>query len=150
MANSIYAENRIRITAKKEVILSSGVIGTPNILQHSGIGDSELLSSVGVKPLVHLPSVGQNLTDHPFVANTWLVNSTNTFETVLRNTTLEQEQVTEWSEKRTGLFAGSTFNIAGWLRVPDNASIFQQFSDPSAGPNTGHYEFIIAVRRILT
>ena len=148
LANIVCAAKHIHITARKEVILSSGVIGTPTILQHSGIGDRKLLSSVGVKSLIHLPSVGQNLTDQPFVANTWLVNSTNTFETAFRNATLAQEQVRQWNETRTGPYAGSSFNIAGWLRLPNNAHIFQKFTDPSAGPNTGHYEFIIAVRRI--
>lgn len=134
----------IHVTAKKEVILSSGVVGTPNILLHSGIGDPKLLSSVGVKPLIDLPDVGQNLTDHPFVPNTWLVNSTETFETALRNATLAAEQLKQWNETRTGPYAGPTFNIAGWTRMPNNASIFQNFTDPSAGPNTGHFEFIIA------
>ncbi|KAG5643347.1 hypothetical protein DXG03_001068 [Asterophora parasitica] len=135
---------RKTIAAKKEVILSGGAIGTPHILQHSGIGDSKLLTKVGVKPLVHLPSVGQNLTDHPFVANTWLVNSTDTFETPLRNESLAEQQVKQWNETRTGPYAASTFNLAGWLRVPKSSPIFQQFKDPSAGSRTAHYEFIIA------
>jgi len=32
----------------------------------------------------------------------------------------------------------------GWLRIPDNSSIFEQFPDPAAGPNTSHYELIIS------
>ncbi|KAG5638849.1 hypothetical protein H0H81_009400 [Sphagnurus paluster] len=135
---------RRKVTAKKEVILSGGAIGTPHLLQHSGIGDAKMLSEVGVKPLVHLPSVGQNLTDHPFVANTWLVNSTDTFETALRDATVMEQQIKQWNETQTGPYAASTFNLAGWLRMPKNARIFQQFKDPSAGPNTAHYEFIIA------
>ncbi|KAG6854277.1 hypothetical protein C0991_008522 [Blastosporella zonata] len=135
---------RKTVTATKEVILSGGAIGTPHILQHSGIGDPALLAKVGVTPLVSLPSVGQNFTDHPFVANTWLVNSTDTFETALRNATLMEEQIREWNETRMGPYAASTFNVAGWLRLPDDATIFDDFEDPSAGPNTAHYEFIIA------
>ncbi|KAG6919213.1 hypothetical protein DXG01_008005 [Tephrocybe rancida] len=135
---------RKTVTATKEVILSGGAIGSPHILQHSGIGDTDLLTKVGVKPLVHLPSVGQNLTDHPFVANTWLVNSTDTFETALRNATLQEEQLREWNETRMGPYAASTFNVAGWLRLPKNAAVFKEFEDPSAGPHTAHFEFIIA------
>ncbi|KAG6896689.1 hypothetical protein C0992_006681 [Termitomyces sp. T32_za158] len=135
---------RKRITAKKEVILSGGALGTPHILQNSGIGDSAHLSEVGVKPLVHLPSVGKNLTDHAFVANTWLVNSTDTFETVLRNATLMEEQTREWNATHMGPYAAGTFNTAGWLRLPANSTIFKEFKDPSAGPRGAHYEFIIA------
>ncbi|KAF8074053.1 pyranose dehydrogenase [Lyophyllum atratum] len=135
---------RSKVTARKEIILSAGVIGTPHLLQHSGIGDSKLLSKVGVKPLVHLPSVGQNFTDHPFVANTWLVNSTDTYEAALRNDTLAEQQLEQWNETRTGPYAAATFSTAAWLRIPDNSTIFQQFEDPSAGPHTSHFEFIIA------
>ncbi len=52
------------IQAKKEVILSAGAIGSPHILLHSGIGDEKELKAVGIKPLVNLPSVGKNFTDH--------------------------------------------------------------------------------------
>lgn len=52
------------VYARKEIILSSGAIGSPQILQNSGIGDPEHLQSVGV-PCVHeLPGVGENLQDH--------------------------------------------------------------------------------------
>ncbi|GAC1327455.1 MAG: hypothetical protein NVS3B11_22600 [Collimonas sp.] len=51
-------------TARREVILCAGAIGSPQILQCSGVGPQALLHSVGV-PLVHdLPGVGQNLQDH--------------------------------------------------------------------------------------
>jgi choline dehydrogenase len=50
--------------ASNEVILCAGAIGSPQILQCSGVGPRALLQSVGV-PLVHdLPGVGQNLQDH--------------------------------------------------------------------------------------
>ncbi|MFC7517491.1 GMC family oxidoreductase [Herbaspirillum sp. GCM10030257] len=53
-----------RVMCNKEVILSAGAIGSPQILQCSGVGPRALLQSVGV-PLVHdLPGVGQNLQDH--------------------------------------------------------------------------------------
>ena len=53
-----------RVSANREVILSAGAIGSPQILQCSGIGPQELLHRVGV-PLLHdLPGVGQNLQDH--------------------------------------------------------------------------------------
>ncbi|MGP4060482.1 choline dehydrogenase [Halobacillus sp. H74] len=47
-----------------EVILSGGAINTPQLLQISGVGDSEHLRSVGVQPKVNLPGVGENLQDH--------------------------------------------------------------------------------------
>ncbi len=47
-----------------EVILSGGAINTPQLLQLSGVGDADYLRSLGIKPVVHLPGVGENLQDH--------------------------------------------------------------------------------------
>jgi len=50
--------------ASKEVILSAGSIGSPHLLQLSGIGDTQALENAGVEVKHHLPGVGQNLQDH--------------------------------------------------------------------------------------
>lgn len=52
------------VKASKEVIISAGAVHSPQILQLSGIGPAALLKSVGIKPVVDLPGVGQNLQDH--------------------------------------------------------------------------------------
>jgi len=52
------------VTAAREVILAAGAIGSPQILQLSGIGPGGLLQSMGI-PLIHdSPGVGENLHDH--------------------------------------------------------------------------------------
>ena len=53
-----------QVFAAKEVVLSAGPIGSPHLLQLSGIGDSETLAAAGVEVKHHLPGVGQNLQDH--------------------------------------------------------------------------------------
>ena len=51
----------------EEIILSSGAIGSPQILMLSGVGPADHLGSLGI-PVVHdLPGVGQNLRDHPII-----------------------------------------------------------------------------------
>lgn len=52
------------VRARSGVILSGGAINSPQLLMLSGIGDSQMLSSVGIKAKVHLPAVGANLQDH--------------------------------------------------------------------------------------
>ncbi|MBT5819558.1 MAG: dehydrogenase [Proteobacteria bacterium] len=52
-----------RIHAGSEVILSAGVINTPQLLQLSGIGESQHLSKIGIKTKVEAPGVGKNLQD---------------------------------------------------------------------------------------
>ncbi|MFL6582379.1 MAG: GMC family oxidoreductase [Burkholderiales bacterium] len=52
------------LRAAREVIVTSGAIGSPKLLLQSGIGPSAHLSSVGVKVVHDLPGVGGNLQDH--------------------------------------------------------------------------------------
>ena len=53
-----------KVEAGREVILSAGAVGSPHILQLSGIGDPEHLAKIGV-PIVHeLHGVGRNMQDH--------------------------------------------------------------------------------------
>ena len=55
---------RKTVRARAEVVLASGAIGSPQILQLSGIGPQALLQRVGVPVRVDLPGVGRNLQDH--------------------------------------------------------------------------------------
>ena len=56
-------DKEVLITARKEVILSAGAIGSPYILMHSGIGPADHLKEVGIPVKKDLP-VGKNLQDH--------------------------------------------------------------------------------------
>ena len=51
----------------EEIILSSGAIGSPQILMLSGVGPAESLRSLGIPVVYDLPGVGQNLRDHPMI-----------------------------------------------------------------------------------
>lgn len=50
--------------ARREVILSAGAIGSPHLLQLSGVGPSHVLESLGVPQVARLAGVGENLQDH--------------------------------------------------------------------------------------
>lgn len=51
----------------------------------------------------------------------------------------------EWEDEKEGLLVLGPANQFGWLRLPDNSSIFETAEDPSAGPTAGHYELIFTV-----
>lgn len=53
-----------QVMANREIILSAGAIGSPHIMQMSGIGPSEVLKEAGIDVLHELPGVGENLNDH--------------------------------------------------------------------------------------
>ena len=52
------------LRAEREVIVSSGAIGSPKLLMLSGIGPADHLTSAGITPIHDLPGVGSNLQDH--------------------------------------------------------------------------------------
>lgn len=56
--------DRFQIFANKKVILSAGAIGSPQLLQLSGIGPANILKAAGVDVKHDLPGVGDNLQDH--------------------------------------------------------------------------------------
>ncbi|MFF1831091.1 GMC family oxidoreductase [Paenarthrobacter sp. NPDC058040] len=50
------------------IVLSAGAIGTPAVLQRSGVGPQDLGKQLGIPQVAHLPGVGTNLIDHCQVA----------------------------------------------------------------------------------
>jgi choline dehydrogenase-like flavoprotein len=52
------------VRTQGEIVLASGAVATPKILELSGIGEGERLQMLGVAPVRHAPGVGENLQDH--------------------------------------------------------------------------------------
>ena len=80
-----------RAEAGREVILAAGAVGSPHILQLSGVGEPEHLSRVGI-PVHHpLPGVGQNLQDHYIARISYPVKGTSTINERSRGVSLAAE-----------------------------------------------------------
>jgi choline dehydrogenase len=59
-------EGQLRqIRAEREVVLSGGAFNSPQLLMLSGIGPADQLIQHGIRPIVDLPGVGKNLSEHP-------------------------------------------------------------------------------------
>ncbi len=67
-----------RVTARGEVILASGAIGSPQLLQLSGIGPGALLQEHGIALRHDLPGVGGNLQDHLQIRTVFKISGTRT------------------------------------------------------------------------
>lgn len=64
--NMVIGGKKVKALAHKEVILSAGAIGSPQILLNSGVGPKDHLEKIGIKVRKDLP-VGRNLQDHAVV-----------------------------------------------------------------------------------
>ncbi|MFJ4870010.1 GMC family oxidoreductase [Streptomyces sp. NPDC088757] len=60
-------DGRFTTIRARHVVLSAGAVGTPVILQRSGVGAAGLLAALGITPVADLPGVGRDLVDHPSV-----------------------------------------------------------------------------------
>ena len=80
--------------ANNEVILAAGAIASPQLLQLSGIGASEVLHKHDIKTLIELPGVGENLQDHLQIRTIYSVDNT---------VTLNQRARTPWGMALMGL-----------------------------------------------
>ncbi|KAJ2920933.1 hypothetical protein H1R20_g16162, partial [Candolleomyces eurysporus] len=132
--------NRVQLKAKKEVILSAGSIGSCHILLNSGIGNSTELSAIGIKPLVNLPSVGKNLTDHPLASVTWRVSSNETFDVFNNSPELQAQALEQWQQNKTGPLTTPGINQVIWLRIPNDSPLLQTYPDPASGKQSPHIE----------
>ncbi|KAF7330657.1 GMC oxidoreductase [Mycena sanguinolenta] len=129
--------------ANKEIILSAGSVGTPAILMHSGIGDQKALTALGIPSILDLPSVGQNATDQPLVGAGWSVNSTQTVDFITQNATRFNEAFAQWNATHTGPFVEIPVTHIAWMRLDADSPIFENVTDPAAGPNTPHIEMAV-------
>ncbi|KAJ7229324.1 GMC oxidoreductase-domain-containing protein, partial [Mycena haematopus] len=129
--------------ATKEIILSAGSVGTPTILMHSGIGDQKALTALGIFSVLDLPSVGQNATDQPLISAVWSVNSTKTADSITQNATRFNEAYAQWNATHTGPFVNLPLTHLAWTRLDADSPIYENVTDPAAGPNTPHIEMAV-------
>ena len=71
--------------AVQSVVLTAGAIGSPQILQLSGMGPGALLQQHGITPVVDLPGVGENLQDHLQIRAVFKVQGVKTLNTLANN-----------------------------------------------------------------
>ncbi|KXN84480.1 Choline dehydrogenase, mitochondrial [Leucoagaricus sp. SymC.cos] len=138
----------VLLTASKEVILSAGAVGTPHILLNSGIGDQEDLKILNISVVLHNPSVGRNLSDHTVFGISFGLEPNAIDEGPWANLFIDPElqaQALElWQTNRTGPYVALVpVDHIGFVRVPKDSPIFDQFEDTSSGPDAVHIEMVL-------
>lgn len=92
----------IVVRASREVILSAGAIGSPQLLQLSGLGPAELLSRHGIPVVADRPGVGENLQDHLQIRSVYKVHGANTLNTMASSLLGKARIGLEYLLKRSG------------------------------------------------
>ena len=97
-----HREQRFFAEAKKETILAAGAIGSPQLLQLSGIGPGELLRKHGIEVVHALPGVGENLHDHLQIRMQYKVKNVRTLNGIANSVFGKAAMAFEYFAFRTG------------------------------------------------
>ena len=109
-------QERVTVRAEHEVLLSAGSIGSPQILQLSGIGPAPLLQELGIPVLQNLPGVGANLQDHLQIRAVYKVKGVATLNT-LASTWLGKARIgLEYAFKRSGPMSMAPSQLGAFTR----------------------------------
>jgi choline dehydrogenase-like flavoprotein len=82
---------RLRARATREIVLAAGVIGSPHLLELSGIGNPAVLAAAGIPTRLARPEIGENFRDHFATRLRWRIAQPVTFNERLRGLRLAQE-----------------------------------------------------------
>ena len=106
----------VRVRAAREVIVSSGSINSPQILQLSGIGPAALLQRHGIAVQHDLPGVGANLQDHLQIRTVFKVQGATTLNTLASSLWGKAKIGLEYALKRTGPMSMSPSQLGAFTR----------------------------------
>ena len=102
--------------ARSEVVLSAGAIGSPQLLQLSGIGPAELLQRHGIPVKVDLPGVGANLQDHLQIRSVYKVQGVKTLNTLANSWWGKAQIGLEYALKRSGPMSMAPSQLGAFTR----------------------------------
>jgi choline dehydrogenase len=102
--------------ARQEVVLSAGAVGSPQILQLSGIGPAEVLQAQGIEVKVDLPGVGANLQDHLQIRSVFKVNGVKTLNTLAHSWWGKAKIGLEYALKRSGPMSMAPSQLGAFTR----------------------------------
>jgi choline dehydrogenase len=120
-----FAHGTETLLARREIILAAGSIGSPQILQLSGVGPPELLRRHGIEVLADLPGVGENLHDHLQIRSIYKVRNTRTLNRRART----------WLGRAAMALEYALFHTGPLTMPPSQLGAFARSDDKQAVPN---------------
>lgn len=105
------------VKARKLCIVSAGALGTPSILERSGIGSKTLLESLNIPVITDLPGVGENYQDHHFLLPAYKTNlgPENSLDRILSG----RRDFPTALKERDPTLGWNSIDVAGKLRMSD-------------------------------
>lgn len=116
----------LTLAAQREVMLSSGAFGSPQLLMLSGVGPADHLREKGIDVVKDLPGVGKNLQDHIDYVQAFTTDSqSDTFGISIRGGIEILKSIFQWKKHRTGKVtstiaeSGAFFKSSPEVSIPD-------------------------------
>ncbi|MCB2038062.1 MAG: GMC family oxidoreductase, partial [Ottowia sp.] len=107
---------QLQVQAAREVLLCAGSIGSPQLLQLSGLGPEALLRQHGIEVLADLPGVGGNLQDHLQIRAVYKIQGAPTLN-VMANSLLGKARIgLEYLLKRSGPMSMAPSQLGAFTR----------------------------------
>ena len=128
-AEMVRGGQTVTVTATREVVLCAGSIGSPQILQLSGIGPAALLQRHGITPALDLPCVGANLQDHLQIRAVFKVQGVQTLNTLANSV---------WGKAKIGLEYAAT-RSGPMSMAPSQLGAFTRSSPDQPYPNLEYH-----------
>ncbi|PMR69479.1 GMC family oxidoreductase [Halomonas heilongjiangensis] len=104
------------VKVRGEVILSAGAIGSPQLLQLSGIGPVDLLTEHGIPVVCELPGVGENLQDHLQIRSVYRLTGARTLNTLAASWLGKARIGLEYVLRRTGPMSMAPSQLGAFTR----------------------------------
>ena len=127
------------LRARREVILSAGAIGSPQLLQLSGLGPGDLLQKHGIDMVHEMPEVGRNLQDHLQLRCAYKVTGAKTLNTLSASLWGKAKIGLEYALFRSGPMSMAPSQLGGFaysspdVETPDLEYHVQPLSLPAFG-----------------
>ncbi|HGA2315739.1 GMC family oxidoreductase [Pseudomonas shirazica] len=118
-----------KVQARREVILSAGAIGTPQLLQLSGVGDARLLNGHQIPVVCNLPGVGENLQDHLQIRSIYRIHGAPTLNIQATSLWGKAAIALQYALKRSGPMS----------MAPSQLGIFTSSDDSYQQPNIQYH-----------
>jgi choline dehydrogenase-like flavoprotein len=114
--------------ASAEVVLTAGAVGTPQLLELSGLGDSARLQALGIEAKAHLPGVGEGLQDHLQIRPYYKVSGVPTMNVLYGSLWRRPLMALEYALFRRGPMSMAPSQMGAFARSsPDQARANVQF-----------------------